>query len=75
MEEGDEIVTVRNEEKIERMIAQHDQEHFSKVKRTKAHNDKMCKVMNENKTRDVIMKGELNRDECDEEEVCQFLNY
>ena len=53
---------------------QSNEENFSKVKSVKAHKDKMHKVKNENKTRDGTMKGELNRDECDEEEVCQFLN-
>ena len=31
--------------------------------------------MNENKTRDAILKGELNRDKYDEEEAYQFLKF
>ena len=73
VEEGDEIMAMQNKEEIERMIIKHNKEHFSKVKSTKKHNDKMHKIVNENKTRDAIMKGELNRDECDDEEVYQFL--
>ena len=52
---------------------QHNKEHFSTVKSTKVHNDKMNEVANENKTRDAIMKGELNRDKCDDDDVHQFL--
>ena len=30
-------------------------------------------MKNENITRDAIMNGELNRDECDDEDACRFL--
>ena len=73
MEEGDKIFTVHNKEETERRIAQCNEEHFRKLKSTSAHKDKTCKVMNENKTRDAMMNEELNRDECDEKEVCPFL--
>ena len=33
----------------------------------------MCKVIHENETRGAIIDGELNRDDCDEEDVRQFL--
>ena len=29
--------------------------------------------MNKNKIRDAMMKDKLNKEECDDEEVCQFL--
>ena len=51
----------------------HNKEHFSKVKITKAHDDKTCDVINENNTRDAIMKEKLNRDECDNDDAHQFL--
>ena len=57
----------------EHRTIQHNKEHFSKVKITKEHDDKTCQVKNDNKTRDTIMNGELNRIECGEEDVCQFL--
>ena len=66
-------MTVRSEEEIERMTIKHNEKHFSKVKCTKAHNVKTWNSTNENKTRDAIMKGALNRDECDDEEACQLL--
>ena len=64
---------MRSEDEIECRIAQHNKEHFSKVKSTKAHKDKIHKMTNENKTRDAITNGELKRDECDEEDACQCL--
>ena len=73
MEVGDDVMTVRNKEEIDRMIAKHSKEHFSKVKVTKACVDKTCNSTDENKTRDAIMNGELNKEECDDEEVYQFL--
>ena len=51
----------------------HNKEHFRKVKRSKAHNDRMCENMNDDATKDKIFKGELMREEFDNEEVHQFL--
>ena len=36
-------------------------------------NYKTCDVINENNTRDAIMKEKLNRDECDNDDVHKFL--
>ena len=47
VEEGDEIVTVRDKEEIERRITQHNKEHFCKMKSTKACKDITHKMMNE----------------------------
>ena len=55
------------------MIIKHNKEQFSKVKDTKACKDKTCNSMNENTTRDSIMNGDLNREDCDEEEMYEFL--
>ena len=44
-------------------------ERFSKVKIAKACEDETHEVTNENNTRDAIMKGELNRDECDNDDA------
>ena len=70
---GEETISVRNKEEMESMTTKHDKEHFSKAKDTKAHKDKKHNSMNENKTRDSMMNGDLNREDCDEEEVCEFL--
>ena len=73
IEEGDEIVTACNKDEIERRIIKHNKENFSKVKGTKAHVDKTHDATKEDDTRDNIMKGDLNREECDNEDVHQFL--
>ena len=62
-----------NADETQRRIAQHNKEHFNKLKSTKAHNDKACDATKENTTRDAIIKGELNRDECDDDDACQLL--
>ena len=67
---GEEVVIVRNKYEIELKINQHNKEHFSKVKSTKAHEDKTYKRINENKNSNAIMDVELKRDE---EGVHQFL--
>ena len=72
IEEGDRIVTVFNEHEIQRRWIKHNKEYFSKVKGTKACNDKTHDVMKENVTRDNVVKGDLNREECDNEEVHPF---
>ena len=51
VEVGDDMMTARNKDEIERMITKHNREHFSKVKNTKAHNEKTHESMNESKTR------------------------
>ena len=73
VEVEEEVAIVLDEDEIGRKITQHNKEHFSKVKSAKAHEDKTCERTNENKTRDIMMNGELKRDECDEEGPCQFL--
>ena len=73
IEEGYVIVKVCNKDEIERRTINHTKELFSKSKCTKAHNDKTCDVMKENDSRDNFMKGELNREECDNKEVSKFL--
>ena len=57
----------------ERLIIKHNREHFSKVKNTKAHEDETHNSMNKNKTRDLMLNGDLDREDCDEEKVCEFL--
>ena len=37
------------------------------------HNDKTYSVMKEDEMRHNILNGEMNRDECDDEDVYQFL--
>ena len=72
-EESDEIVTSCNKDEIERRRMKNNKEHFSKVQGTKAHVDKINNAMKEDETRDNSMKGELDREECDNEDVHQFL--
>ena len=48
--------------------------HFSKVKDSEVHKDKMHENIIEDNIRDKILSGELNREDCDEESVCKFLS-
>ena len=73
IEEGDRVVTVCNKNEIERRIVKHNKEHVSKVKSTDACNDKTYSVINDDETRDNILNGDLRRDKCDDDDVCQFL--
>ena len=54
---------------------QHNKEQFSNVKIKRAHNYKTHESTNGNKTRHVIVKGELNRDECNDDDLHQFWSY
>ena len=51
----------------------HSKEHFGKVKSKKAWNYKTHDVMKEDHMRDNIIKGKLNREECNNEEAHRFL--
>ena len=71
--EGDEIISIRNKDEMERLIIKHNRENFSKGKNTKACEDKTCNSTRKNETRDLTLNGELKREDCDEEEVYEFL--
>ena len=71
---GNDIVAVCNKDEIEWRTTHHNKEHFSKVKSTKACDYKTNDAMKENNTRDAIMKGKLNRNECNDNDACQFLH-
>ena len=73
IDEDDRVVTVCNKNEIERLIIKHNKSNFTKVKSTKAHNDKMCSEIKEDEMRDDGLNGEFIRDECDDENVHQFL--
>ena len=73
IEERDRVVTVCNKEEIEKKIINHNKEHFSEVKGTTAHDDKIHYRMKEEEMRDTILNGQLNRNKCDDEHVHQFL--
>ena len=55
------------------MLIEHHKEHFSKVKNSNVWNDKVFDHANKDITRDRMFVGELTRDECNAEEVFQFL--
>ena len=48
-------------------------ENFSKVKSPNERNDKMRESANDDWTRNRMFKGELAWEECNDEDVCQFL--
>ena len=72
-EEGNKVINVCDEKEIEGRFKTNDKHHFSKVKISKAHDDKTCDNVNYDATRDKIFKEDLIRDYWDNEEVHQFL--
>ena len=60
-------------ETIGQKIKTQNKNFFSKVKEANEHNDKIHENIVEDKIRDNILSGELNREDCDEENVCKFI--
>ena len=73
IKEGDRVVTVCNKNEIEWIIINHNKEHFRKAKGNKVCNYKIFYTMKEDETRHDILNGEFRRDECDNDDVHQFL--
>ena len=73
IDEGDSAVVVCNKNEIERLIIKHNKEHFGKFKSVDLHNEKICSVINDDETRDNILNGYFDRDECNDDDVHQYL--
>jgi len=58
---------------MENRIIQQNKHHYSKVLKTKMYKDKICNKLLENETRDRILNGNLCRDECKDNDTCNFL--
>ena len=47
--------------------------HFSKVKDSIAHEDKIHTHLNDDNMRDKTIQGALNKQDCDDENACEFM--
>ena len=60
-------------ERIEDEISKSNVKHFTTAHGTIARRDKTCEKLREKITWDRMLKGQLRREECDNEKVCGFL--
>ena len=60
-------------ENIEKAIIEHNTNHFKKVLNTKAFKDKIHNQLENNKIRDKILEGKLQRKECNNDNTYQLL--
>ena len=56
-------------EKIEKAIIEYNTKYFKKVQNIKVFQDKTCNQLNEDKIRDKILEGRLQRENCDDENM------
>lgn len=73
-EDTQEITTITSRKVIERTIIDHNENYFKKAKMSRAHNDEINENLKYETIRDKILRGELTLDDCDDENVCEFLN-
>ena len=67
------IKTYVNREKIEEETSKFNEKNFTKAHNAIAHRDKTCEKLRENSARDRILKGQLNREDCNNEKVNKFM--
>ena len=60
-------------EKIERLLIQHNRNHFAKAKKIVAYRDKIMKSLYKDKIRDKVLGGILKREEVENSDVYEFL--
>ena len=51
----------------------YDKKYFSKVKESEVYKDKMHGNIIDDNFSDKMLSGEVNREDCDEENLCKFL--
>ena len=61
-----------NKDKIDHKLIDHSKKYFSKAKMLKAHEDKIHENLNTNNTKYKILSGNLNREDCDEDNARKF---
>ena len=71
--QDEEEIECHNKEEIEEKVMMFDEMHFIKVKESKVHEDKICDNFNKDDLRDKILSGKLNREDCNEKNLCKFL--
>ena len=67
------IKTHVKREMIEEETSKFNTKYFTKVHDAIEHRDNTCKKLRKNCVRDRMLKGQLNREECDDEKVHEFL--
>ena len=66
--ENNEIINTHVErERIEQKLIEHNETHFTKAHDTIAYKDKIYDKLRDDRVRDKILSGNLNREECDDE--------
>jgi len=70
---GEIIKEVQDRESIEQEIVEYNVKHFHQAFASKAYKDKVYNKLNIDDIRDRILKGELEVEECDDEDVYSFL--
>ena len=61
------------QEMIQEEISKFNAKDFTKAHGAAAHRDEKCKPLRDNCVRDRMLKGQLNREGCDNEKVHEFL--
>ena len=59
---------------IEHEIAQYNKKHFRQAFSSKAYKDKVYLKLRHNDIRDKILNGTLQREECDDQDIYDFIN-
>jgi len=70
---GSEDEYVIDREKMENKIMEYNRSHFKKAHNSKVFNDKIYKELRNDNVRDKILNGTLQREECDDDNVYEFL--
>ena len=71
--EEDVTRTTHDRNEIESMLIDHNRKHFNKALKTEAYDDKIIRSLKKEKVRDKILKGEIRREDVDNEDVFEFL--
>ena len=67
------IKTYIKKEHIEQAIADYNTTHYSQALNTPMHQDRIYPKLQQDETRNTILDGTLGRENCDNEDIYQFL--
>ena len=68
------IKTLNDRKEIEDAIIKYNRQHLKQAHQIPVYNDRIYKQLSNNKIRDKILTGKLERDKCTNKEVFKFLN-
>ena len=72
--ENEQIInTLMNKEKIEEAISQHNTSHYQQAMQTPIYQDQIYHKLQDDEVRNDILDGNLQRSQCDDKDVYQFL--